>query len=88
MDQADHVPDSGPPPQITDQISALSHISLMSEFVSNLAVIFHAVLTVANHPLINGVQYNRGSFLHRMRSMLVSYSVNCMLCHMNQTDLT
>ena len=27
VDPADHVPDSGPPPQITDQISAVSHIS-------------------------------------------------------------
>ena len=26
VDSADHVPDSGPPPQITDQISAVSHI--------------------------------------------------------------
>ena len=30
VDPADHVPDSGPPPHITDQISAVSHISLVS----------------------------------------------------------
>ena len=30
VDPAHHVPDSGPPPQITDQISAVSHISLVS----------------------------------------------------------
>ena len=34
VDPADHVPDSGPPPQITDQISAVSHISLMSDLLS------------------------------------------------------
>ena len=30
VDPAHRVPDSGPPPQITDQISAVSHISLVS----------------------------------------------------------
>ena len=30
VDPAHHVPDSGLPPQITDQISAVSHISLVS----------------------------------------------------------
>ena len=29
VDPAHHVPDSGPPPQITDQISAVRHISLV-----------------------------------------------------------